>query len=445
MEWINPRVGRRATLTAAMLAPVAARAQAPAAAPTDQDISDAYLYLLARLLVLRQEILDFRDEGFRWNEIQYREPGGVAWANPNLDVAYSEAWVGVDETTPAILTLPEIAGGRYYTWQMLNGWGETVLNINERTFPQRPFGTYALCLKDTNPTIPAGALRVDLPSRKSRVLARVELGSDPREAIRLQRLVTLRSAGTPRIAPPVPIALFANDALPKAEAFDRASEILASEADINPGMAPLQAKLRAVEALVKSGAAGRARVDQVIQAQALPHLQLSLARLGAVRNGWARPNTIGRYGEDWLSRTMVNLIGIWANDTNEVVYFKTDSDGGGTKLDGANTYTLTFPADALPISKVGYFWSVIAVDSVRFNVIPNPLNRFLLNKQSGVRTNPDGSLTLFFAPEKPAVAAEPNWLPTPRGQNYNLTFRFYGPRPDVVDGRYYPPPLMHVR
>ena len=63
---------------------------------SDQDIADAYLYLLGRLLVLRQENIDFRDEGFKWNEIIYRTPGGVAWANPNLDVAYSEAWVAVD-------------------------------------------------------------------------------------------------------------------------------------------------------------------------------------------------------------------------------------------------------------------------------------------------------------------------------------------------------------
>jgi hypothetical protein len=100
---------------------------------SDQDIADAYLYLLGRLLVLRQENIDFRDEGFKWNEIIYRTPGGVAWANPNLDVAYSEAWVAVDENTPVILEVPKIEGGRYYSWQMLNGWGETVLNINERT------------------------------------------------------------------------------------------------------------------------------------------------------------------------------------------------------------------------------------------------------------------------------------------------------------------------
>ena len=169
--------------TLAFTPPASVSIAATASDISDQDIADAYLYLLGRLLVLRQQNIDFRDEGFKWNEIIYRTPGGVAWANPNLDVAYSEAWIAVDESTPVILEIPKIEGGRYYSWQMLNGWGETVLNVNERTFPDHPFGKYALVLKGSNPPIPEDALRVELPSRKSRVLARVALGSDPDEAI----------------------------------------------------------------------------------------------------------------------------------------------------------------------------------------------------------------------------------------------------------------------
>ncbi len=104
---------------------------------SDQQISDAYLYLLGRILILRQQRLDFERERLRWNELVYREPGGVAWANPNLDVAYSEAWVAVDDKTCVRLDMPKVSG-RYYTWHMLNGWGETVLNINERTYPAQP-------------------------------------------------------------------------------------------------------------------------------------------------------------------------------------------------------------------------------------------------------------------------------------------------------------------
>src|SRR5215469_16236417 len=93
----------------------------PAPRIADRDIVEAYEYMLGRLLVLRQENLDFK-EGFKWNEIIHRAPGAVDWANPNLDVVYSEAWIGLDEKSCTLLDLPEIKG-RYYTVQILNGWG----------------------------------------------------------------------------------------------------------------------------------------------------------------------------------------------------------------------------------------------------------------------------------------------------------------------------------
>ena len=72
-----------------------ARPATASPAVTYQQISDSYIYLLSRLLVLRQEQADFQ-EGFKWNELIHRKPGEVQWPNPNLDVAYSEAWVAVD-------------------------------------------------------------------------------------------------------------------------------------------------------------------------------------------------------------------------------------------------------------------------------------------------------------------------------------------------------------
>jgi hypothetical protein len=195
----------------------------PVPEPSHREISDAYIYLLGRLLILRQQRLDFEKEGFQWNRLIYREPGGVTWANPNLDVAYSEAWVPhVDD--------------RYYTWHMLNGWGETVLNINERNFPQHPFGRYALCLKGSSPKLPEDALRIDLPAKTTRVLARIELGDDPDEALRIQRQFKLTPTGDPKIEAPPQVPLFTNSELLGAEAFDNASVVLQSEPDINPGI-----------------------------------------------------------------------------------------------------------------------------------------------------------------------------------------------------------------
>jgi len=402
---------------------------------SDQDISDAYIYLLGRELVLKQQRLDFEKEGFKWNQVIHREPGGVAWANPNLDVAYSEAWIAVDENTCVVLEIPEIKD-RYYTWQMLNGWGETLLNINERTFPQHPFGKFALCLKGSSPKVPEGCLRVDLPTKTSRVLARIELGNDPKEAVRLQRLIQVTPQGEPRVEKPFSVPLFEGKNLPGAEIFQNASEKMKSETDINEGMNALQEKAKATETLVNSGAKGKARVDGIVKKTGIPKVFETIHNLGVSRNGWTRPKSIGNYKDDYVVRTAVNYGGIWANNMGEVTYFTMAGNDGG------NTYTLTFSKETLPETKASYFWSIIAVDYVKFQVLPNPLKRYLLNKQTGLKNNADGSLTLVFGPKPLAKYPESNWLPTIEGQKYGLTFRMYGPSKDVVDGSYFPPALV---
>jgi|GEM_PF-3914291 hypothetical protein len=59
-----------------------------------QTVADAYVYLLGRAIVIRQEQTD-------------------------LDVAYVEAWIPVDDKTPVLLEVPEVKE-RYYTAQILD-------------------------------------------------------------------------------------------------------------------------------------------------------------------------------------------------------------------------------------------------------------------------------------------------------------------------------------
>jgi hypothetical protein len=410
----------------------------------DQDISDAYIYLLGRLLVTRQQQLDFQ-EGFKWNEIIHRKPGAVDWPNPNLDVAYSEAWVAVDESSCTIVSVPKIEG-RYYTVHFLNGWGETVANINERLFPKRPFGEFAICVRGANVAIPAEATRIDLPVKYSRVLARVELGSDPDTAIALQHQFKFRATGTPKL-PDIPkTPIFELEALPGVEAFEAADIALDSEVDLSVGLEALQDKARAIAKAVKDPAE-RARVDQVIRTRAFADLGKAggIIGHGTTLNGWARPGVVGENGLDYVARTLVDNGGIWANIKPEVLYYRGGQDQAGADLSGDHVYTLTFPKDGLPAQYATFFWSVIAVDGHRFRVLPNPLNRFLLNNQSKLQYGPDGSLTLYFADQKPADAPDGNWLPTPKGTKYRLTFRFYRPTEGVANGTYFPPPLVKVQ
>jgi hypothetical protein len=174
-----------------------ASAQGPTrvAVPDDAAISDAYIYLLGRVLVIRQEHMDRGAVDFAYNAMKYDPIGEADWVNPNLDTAYIEAWFAVDPDAPVIFEVPEIEG-RYYTAQILDEWGEVIANINERMFPSKPFGKFALVYPNSNPKIPADATRIDLHSAKAKLLGRVEIKGDKDGATKLQHGFKATAAGS---------------------------------------------------------------------------------------------------------------------------------------------------------------------------------------------------------------------------------------------------------
>ena len=58
--------------------------------PDLQTIADAYVYLLGRMLVIRQEHLDLDQVGADYNVITYDPLGNMDLVNPNFDVASLE-------------------------------------------------------------------------------------------------------------------------------------------------------------------------------------------------------------------------------------------------------------------------------------------------------------------------------------------------------------------
>lgn len=422
---------------------VSATAWRPVEAQTgrvsDRDVIEAYHYFLARLLVLRQEHLDLKSQ-FRWNMIVHRGPPAPAQSNPDLDIIQSDAWIAVDPASCTVLELPAMKK-RYYSAQVVNGWGETVASVGERNFPgARRFG---LCLAGTGAALPAGTQRVDLPGRKARLVVRLEVGTDPAEAVKLQSEIKLLPTGKPKIEPAVEILLFENERLPRVEAFNRADAIIDSEADVNPGMGALRAKVRAVAKAARDVEQLK-QIDEVIVKQAIPLLNEARTKLEVNRNGWSRLARMGDFGSDYLTRTVANLSRPWAASGREIVEFSTGTDAKGAPLDGAAVYTMTFPKGQRPESLARYFWSVTAIDSAKFQLIENPLKRHRVSSYSKVQPNKDGSVTIWFADKQPEGVPQTNWnwLPTHAGQNFQLMFRFYGPRDSIVAGQYFPPPLV---
>lgn len=441
----EPLIKRRSGLLL-MMAAVAASGISPAFAqrPDPQTLADAYVYLLGRALVVRQEQTDLKEPGVTYNAIKYNPVGSADFVNPNLDVAYLEAWIAVDDESPALLEVPEVKD-RYYTAQILDEWGEVITNINERNYPSHPHGKFVFVTPSSKAKIPVDAVRIELHSRKAKLLARVELKTDPAGAVALQKRFKLSALGAPKIEPIPPMAAIDNKSLIGVELFDHADTVLASALDISPIAPQLQTKVRDIAALARDPAQ-RQVLDKMIRERVVPQLlNFAVTKSGVFKNNWLGTLGTGNYGSNYWIRTSANLIGIWANTNDEVVYFVATRDADGQPLNGANDYILEFSATNKPDAVVNGYWSVILVDVPDYRVVKNSLNRFNFNSDSGLKNEANGSLKILISSKSNSSVPESNWLPSPDGKGFSLTLRTYVPKDIVKRGEWFPPSLQRIK
>jgi hypothetical protein len=408
--------------------------------PTDQDIIDAYTYLYGRYLVIQQENHDINEEKVGYNKIKYNPLGSAQFVNPNLDVAYLEAWIAVDKDHAVILNVPKIEG-RYYTAQILDGWGEVIVNINERNFPKTPYGKFALILKGSNPAIPADAVKIELPSEKAKILARVELKGTSAIAKKLQEQFTLTVPDGIKIAPPITIPAFTPKAPIAGEIFDKVEEVINSYPDANPKAKEYQEKAIAVSQYAKTDDKAKSHIDEVVKTKAIPAFLAGAKGFGTQKGGWSVSYVAGKFGDDIMARDIINYGGLWANQIQEAIYFIGLTDSNKEPLSGDKIYEIKFSKDQLPDDFVNAFWSVTLYSVPDYRVVDNKLKRYNLNNVSGLKKNPDGSLSIWLASSLPKNAPQSNWLPTPAGKGFSLNLRMYVSKKEVLDGKWFPAPI----
>ena len=171
-------------------------------------------------------------------------------------------------------------------------------------------------------------------------------------------------------------------------------------------------------------------------------LMAAPARLGVPVDGWVSyTHTMGVYGNHYLKRAMVTMVGLGANPAEDAVYPLLLTDADGAAVVGENDYVLHFDADRLPPASA--FWSVTMYDAEGYQAA-NELDRFAIGDRDALEFNADGSLDLCIQHENPGPDRVANWLPAPLGP-LGVTMRLYAPRPSVLDGGWTPPPLRRVR
>ena len=79
----------------------------------------------------------------------------------------------------------------------------------------------------------------------------------------------------------------------------------------------------------------------------------------------------------------------------------------------------------------------------KYNLVANPINRYSIGDQSGMKPDADGSLSIYVQKDSPGAEREANWLPAPDGQFF-LILRTYLPADDIVNQTWQPPKIAAV-
>ncbi|EAD9617545.1 DUF1254 domain-containing protein [Listeria monocytogenes] len=418
-----------------------------------EDVVNSYVYILGRYLVIRQEKIDLAEIDVDYNVLKHNPAvtegshgATPTFVNPNLEVVYSEAWLAVDENTPVLLKIPSIPSNLYYTAQIVDEWAEITTNINKKNYPDHGFGTYAICLAGSSPKIPEGALRVDIPSSKAKILTRIEIGADLEKAVKLQHEFTLTPLGTPTILPAVDINVFSNKELPGAEIFDlkHLKEALGA-ADACPQQETFHPMLERIGAYIEASSSNFDEINQYIHQQAIPKFVNFLQNFGDAVNGWSSTRAYSNFGSDYWFRATANFGGIWWNSSVEAIYNMLHVDAEGLVPNGSNEYTLHFEKDQLPELFVDGYWSATLYSKPAYMLVPNSISRYKLGYMSNLGYDSDGGLTLYISAKKPANDKLSNWLPAPEKQEFTIDLRMYLPKQEVFNGNWVVPALVKTK
>ncbi|MGW4369474.1 DUF1254 domain-containing protein [Nocardia takedensis] len=380
-----------------------------------------------------------------------------AVVRPNFDTLYSSAWLDLSEE-PMVVSVPD-SGGRYYLLPIYDMWTDAFCVPGKRTS-----GTgaheYALVGPHWHGEVPDRYEVVRAPTPLVWIIGRVQTNGPAdyptvhaiQDGLRITPLSRVgaaeqvpSAASDPSVDMTTP-PLNQVNALSAAEYFVLAADLLKRHPAHVTDWSTLE-RLRRI-GIVAGESFDHAALDpalrdalETVPADAQTLMRRMTPRLADVVDGWQMNlDSIGVYGDFYLKRAIVSMIGLGANVPEDAVYPLAITDADGSPLVGDNDYVLHFDADALP--PVEAFWSLTMYDEEGFQVA-NELDRFALGDRDELTYNADGSLDLYLQRERPAEDRVSNWLPAPRGP-LGVTMRLYAPRPAVLQGGWTPPPLRRA-
>jgi hypothetical protein len=429
---------------------------------------EAYLYLypLVTMDVTRRQMTNLepgRKTGFgpknRFSHAgAFPDAAFRAVVRPNFDTLYSLAWLDLTDE-PMIVSAPD-TDGRYYLLPMLDMWTDVFAVPGKRTSGTRA-QHYAVAPPGWHGQLPDGVGKIQAPTPYVWIMGRTQTNgpADYAAVHRIQDGYTVTPLSQwgkppqPAAFTPDPTVNMQTEPLRQVNGmsadvyFAYAAELMKLH-DPHVTDWSILARMRrigievgqsfAYEELPSAVQRGLAGVPAV----ALEKMRTKMPALARIVNGWSMmTDTMGVFGNSYLKRACVAMIGLGALPPEDAIYPLNMADADGAPLSGENDYVIHFAKDELP--PVEAFWSVTMYDAEGFQAA-NPLDRYAIGDRDELTYNADGSLDLYLQHDSPGADREPNWLPAPRGR-LSVTMRLYAPKLAALDGTWNPPPVKRVR
>ncbi len=377
---------------------------------------------------------------------------------PNFDTLYSSGWLDLTDE-PIVMSVPD-TGDRYYLMPILDMWTDVFAAPGWRTSGSGA-RNFAIVPPGWEGQLPEGVEKIQAPTPHAWVIGRTKTdGPADYEAVhKIQDQFKL-----------TPLSLWGkNVSAPSTFKFDpsvdmktpplelvnsmNAAEYFAMAATLMKTNAPHYTDWSVIERISKIGLqpgkdfdikALAPNIQDALQkgvTSGLKVLQDNVNSVGRLVNGWVvNTDSIGVYGSNYLTRAIISMVGLGANQPADAVYPMNVVDADGKPLNGANNYVLHFSKEEMP--PVDGFWSVTMYDKDGFQAA-NELNRFAISSWMDLKKNADGSLDLYLQNDNPGPEKESNWLPAPKTE-LGVTLRLYAPKLSVLSGAWSPPAIKRV-
>ncbi|MDE1165495.1 MAG: DUF1254 domain-containing protein [Pseudomonas sp.] len=383
----------------------------------------------------------------------YIDPAERLVACPNQDVVYGAGSIALD-LEPVIIQVPDF-GNRFWVYQVVDLRSDSFAELG-KMYGTKP-GFYLLVGPDWKGKVPAGITKVfRAHTNTGFVIPRVfqDDTAGDRKAVQptlagIDMYPLSKYDGKVKRRDWSQLPKFPSQESGSSETkwvvpekfFDELPALL-KDAKPLPGEEARYAQMAALAAIAKADPQLKAAmIDEAKKADSEvvdPLLQFRNYGL-QLPHHWSTVSNGAAFGTDYFTRTAVARSNIFVNQQKETKYFYQDLDASGTRLNGQNGYSVTFPKGQLP--PVKGFWSLTLYNEQHF-FSPNDLARYSIGtKNKSLKSNADGSLTIYVQNESPGKDKESNWLPAPKGADFSLYIRAYWPEPAALNGQWTPPPV----